>query len=151
MYSNHIQVTTGSKNLLLADFWVQSELPMSTSERAHVVNQMGWDSNTVHHKTLEVLLIDGDRPGHMTLIEATIPLPSYKLIQLDNGEKCWQDERWYNCGFVDAPLTEAEAYNKAVEWALFDGFDESSVIGQIKVTVRYVEKFALATHADDPF
>ena len=151
MYSNHIKVTTGSRQMLLADFWVQSDKPLSIQESRHIVNQMGWDSNKVNHSVVECHQIDGDRPGHITIVEATLALPSYRLVQLDNGEKCWEDNRWYECALVDQALTEAAAYNLAVNWALFSGMSESDVIGSIQVKVRYVEKFQLASHADDPF
>lgn len=151
MYSNHVQVTSGSRQMLLADFWVQSEAPLTVSERASVVTAMGWDSNIVHHKTVDIMQIDTAHQGHMTLVEAVITLPSYKLIQLDNGEKCWEDNRWHDYALIDEAITEDQAYNMAVNWALHHGFSESDVIGSIKVTTRYIEKFQLVSHSDDPF
>lgn len=152
MYSNHIKVTTGTRRqMLLADFWVQSEKPLSIQESRHIVTQMGWDTNQVNHQVVECLQIDDTHQGHMTLVEATLAIPSYRLVQLDNGERCWEENRWHECALIDSALTESAAYNLAVNWALHSGMNEFDVIGSIKVNIRYIEKFQLTNRADDPF
>ena len=150
MYSNHIQVFTGNQKLLLADFWVQSPTPLDRQESAHIVRGMGWDNESVKHSVIECLQIDDSHAGHKTLVEATLPLPSWKYSQQPDGVR-WDKEYWSDFALVDEAITEATAYNLAVEWALSYGFSESDVIGSIQVKVRYVENMQLASHADDPF
>ena len=151
MYSNHIQVFTGTRNLLLADFWIQSPTPLDRKESAHIVGKMGWtNTDTVKHSVIECLQIDDAHPGHKTLVEATLPIPSWKYRQSPDGVR-WDKEYWSDFALVDEAITEATAYNLAVDWALSYGFQESEVIGSIQVKVRYVENMQLASHADDPF
>lgn len=150
MYSNHIIVTSGIKKLLLADFWVQSDTPLSLQESRHIVKSMGWDADQVSHSVTDCIQLDKAHAGHKTLVEASLPIPSWKYRQSPDGVR-WDKEYWSDFAVVDEAITESTAYNLAVDWALSYGFQESEVIGSIQVKVRYVENFKLATHADDPF
>ena len=143
MYSNRIQVKTKTLGLICSDIWVQTESPLSRQETARIVRSMGYDDHI--GCVLEVKELDGSRPNHATLVEAWLPGHSHRVTQLPNGEKVWdKDRQWSESFFVDEAWTESQCYNKAVDWALFEGYSESEVIGSIELKVTYVEKVGLA-------
>jgi hypothetical protein len=150
MLSTQFIIKSKINGFLLAEFWLQSETPLSIQECQDAVKSLKWELGEIKWDCPKCVELDESHPGTMTLIDAFIPLSS-KVRQLDNGEKQWDATGWHEYTSLDGCVTALSARAIALDWARFDGFEESYARDNIKVNVRYVNKIEYATSDDVPF
>ncbi len=150
MLSTQFVIKSKINGFLLAEFWLQSETPLSVQECRNAVKSLGWEPSDVRWDCPRCVELDESHPGIVTLIDAFISL-SQKVRQLDNGEKQWDSTGWHEYTSLDGCVTALSARAIALDWARFDGFDEEFARQNIKVNVRYVDKIEYPVSDNVPF